>query len=96
VQSLQTSNRSTPRHLRPKRDCAGTSSGQKWGTPYPALAKLWASAWSEFVPFLDYGPMVHRASGGSPKAFASWSQVRPDLARSSVIRSWLLAMSGGR
>jgi len=46
--------------------------------------------------FASGGPMVHRASGGSPKAFASWSQVRPDLARSSVIISWLLAVSGGR
>jgi putative transposase len=28
---------------------------EKWGRPYPAITKLWESAWSEFVPFLDYG-----------------------------------------
>ena len=27
----------------------------KWGKPYPAITKLWQNAWSEFVPFLDYG-----------------------------------------
>jgi transposase-like protein len=28
---------------------------EKWGKPYPAISRLWRSAWSEFVPFLDYG-----------------------------------------
>jgi transposase-like protein len=28
---------------------------EKWGKPYPAITKLWQNAWSEFVPFLDYG-----------------------------------------
>ena len=28
---------------------------EKWGRPYPAITKLWQNAWSEFVPFLDYG-----------------------------------------
>ncbi len=28
---------------------------EKWGTPYPAITKLWQSAWPEFIPFLDYG-----------------------------------------
>jgi transposase-like protein len=27
----------------------------KWGTQYPAIIRLWENAWSEFVPFLDYG-----------------------------------------
>jgi transposase-like protein len=27
---------------------------EKWGTPYPAIAALWPSAWEQFVPFLDY------------------------------------------
>ncbi len=25
----------------------------KWGPRYPAITRLWHSAWSEFVPFLD-------------------------------------------
>ncbi len=27
----------------------------KWERSYPAIIKLWENAWSEFVPFLDYG-----------------------------------------
>jgi transposase-like protein len=27
----------------------------KWGMPYPAISRLWRNAWSEFVPFLEYG-----------------------------------------
>ena len=26
-----------------------------WGAQYPAITQLWENAWSEFVPFLDYG-----------------------------------------
>ena len=26
---------------------------EKWGTKYPAISKLWRSAWDNFVPFLD-------------------------------------------
>lgn len=28
---------------------------EKWGKAYPAMIRLWRSAWAEFVPFLDYG-----------------------------------------
>ena len=28
---------------------------EKWGKPYPAISRLWRNAWTEFVPFLDYG-----------------------------------------
>lgn len=28
--------------------------GDKWGARYPAVIRLWDSAWSEFIPFLDY------------------------------------------
>ena len=28
---------------------------EKWGAQYPAITQLWENAWSEFVPFLDYG-----------------------------------------
>jgi transposase-like protein len=27
---------------------------EKWGTRYPAIIRLWETAWTEFVPFLDY------------------------------------------
>jgi hypothetical protein len=27
----------------------------KWGERYPAVVRLWDNAWSEFIPFLDYG-----------------------------------------
>lgn len=26
-----------------------------WGAKYPAMIRLWRNAWTEFVPFLDYG-----------------------------------------
>ena len=32
----------------------------KWGPRYPAIVRLWRSAWSEFVPFLDYDPEIRR------------------------------------
>jgi putative transposase len=31
-----------------------------WGNRYPAIRSLWTSAWSEFVPFLDYSPEIRR------------------------------------
>ena len=33
---------------------------QVWGQRYPAIRTLWANAWSEFVPFLDYSPEIRR------------------------------------
>jgi transposase-like protein len=27
---------------------------EKWGKRYPAMIRLWRSAWAEFIPFLDY------------------------------------------
>jgi transposase-like protein len=27
----------------------------QWGARYPAIIRLWRSAWEEFIPFLDYG-----------------------------------------
>jgi putative transposase len=27
---------------------------EKWGKPYPAIAKMWRAAWEEFTPFLAY------------------------------------------
>jgi putative transposase len=31
-----------------------------WGTRYPAIIRLWRSAWSEFVPFLNYDVEIRR------------------------------------
>jgi putative transposase len=33
---------------------------QKWGVKYPAIPRLWRSAWSQFVPFLDYDVEIRR------------------------------------
>lgn len=32
----------------------------KWGQQYPAIIKMWNTAWSEFVPFLDYDVEIRR------------------------------------
>jgi putative transposase len=37
-----------------------TEFADKWGRPYPAITKLWANAWSEFVPFLDYDVEIRK------------------------------------
>jgi putative transposase len=31
-----------------------------WGGQYPAVVRLWRSAWSEFIPFLDYDVEIRR------------------------------------
>ena len=31
-----------------------------WGERYPAIRRLWDSAWSEFVPFLDYAVEIRK------------------------------------
>jgi transposase-like protein len=33
---------------------------EKWGQRYPAVIRLWDSAWEEFVPFLDYDVEIRR------------------------------------
>ena len=33
---------------------------EKWGTRYPAVIKLWANAWEEFIPFLAYDVEIRR------------------------------------
>jgi transposase-like protein len=32
----------------------------QWGQQYPAITRMWRSAWTEFVPFLDYDVEVRR------------------------------------
>jgi transposase-like protein len=33
---------------------------EKWAARYPAITGLWASAWEEFIPFLDYDVEIRR------------------------------------
>jgi transposase-like protein len=33
---------------------------EKWGTPYPAIARLWRAAWEQFTPFLDYDVEIRK------------------------------------
>ena len=33
---------------------------EKWGKPYPAIPKLWRTAWQEFTPFLAYDVEIRR------------------------------------
>jgi putative transposase len=44
----------------------------KWGAQYPAIIRLWESAWSEFVPFLDYDVEIRRIIC-STNAVVIWS-----------------------
>jgi putative transposase len=32
----------------------------RWGGRYPAIVRLWQSAWDEFIPFLDYDVEIRR------------------------------------
>jgi putative transposase len=33
---------------------------ETWGARYPAIVKLWRTAWAEFVPFLDYDVEIRK------------------------------------
>jgi putative transposase len=33
---------------------------ETWGGRYPAIIRLWANAWAEFIPFLDYDVEIRR------------------------------------
>jgi putative transposase len=33
---------------------------EAWGGQYPAVVRLWRSAWAEFIPFLDYDVEIRR------------------------------------
>jgi putative transposase len=32
----------------------------KWGSRYPAITRLWRTAWTEFIPFLDYDVEIRK------------------------------------
>jgi putative transposase len=33
---------------------------ETWGARYPAVVRLWRSAWAEFVPFLEFDPEIRK------------------------------------
>ena len=37
-----------------------TEFAEKWQGKYPAAVRLWRSAWSEFIPFLDYDVEIRK------------------------------------
>jgi putative transposase len=39
---------------------AFTELTEKWGTRYPAVIRLWANAWEEFIPFLAYDVEIRK------------------------------------
>jgi len=58
-----------------------------WRSKYPAAVALWERAWSEFVPFLDYGACrgIRRRSSARPRLI--W--VAASLGRSADRSGWL-------
>jgi hypothetical protein len=46
---------------------------EKWGTRYPAIIKLWRSAWEEFITFLDYDVEIRKIIC-STNAIVIWSR----------------------
>ena len=52
--SPRISNRSTPRRANRPPSMRSSPFTEAWGDRYPAIIKLWESAWPEFVPFLQF------------------------------------------
>jgi putative transposase len=56
------------RDLRPVYTAPNETTAQKrmdefadtWGSRYPAIIRLWRTAWNEFIPFLDYDVEIRR------------------------------------
>ena len=42
------------------RRSSGLPLTETWGQRYPAIVRLWANAWDEFIPFLDYDVEIRR------------------------------------
>jgi transposase-like protein len=52
-----------PIYTAPHRDAAWRAFEEfeeKWGTPYPAIGRLWRDAWEQFTPFLDYDVEIRK------------------------------------
>jgi len=45
------------------KDCSEAA----WGRKYPAIIKLWNSAWAEFVPFLNFDIEIRRVVCTRPR-----------------------------
>jgi len=43
----------------------------RWAGKYPAAVKLWRSAWTEFIPFLDYGACCEIACCAGPSVLVA-------------------------
>jgi transposase-like protein len=64
---------------------------ERWGQRYGAIIRLWESAWTEFIPFLDYGAcrrmrarLVARVIGPEAEK-VMWPTDRP----AGPVRLWL-------
>jgi len=44
----------------PAAEAAFEAFAEAWGVKYPAVVKLWRSAWEEFTPFLGFPPEIRR------------------------------------
>ncbi len=50
----------------------------KWGVRYPAIIKLWRSAWEEFIPFLDYDVEIRKIiAARTPSKASTAATVEP-------------------
>ena len=56
----RTSGRSTPPRPSRPRPARFEEFAETWGARYPAIVRLWRSAWTEFMPFLDYDVEIRR------------------------------------
>jgi putative transposase len=48
----------------------------KWEQRYPAIIRLWANAWEEFIPFLDYHVEIRQVLCNT-NAIESFSPLEP-------------------
>jgi putative transposase len=59
---------------------AFTELTEKWGTRYPAVIRLWANAWEEFIPFLAYDVEIRKvicSTNASPSTPATGGPCEP-------------------
>jgi len=50
----------------------------KWAAQYPAIIRFWGNAWSEFVPFLDYGACRRIGRQEFSGNISAWLRSRDD------------------
>jgi putative transposase len=54
---------------------------ETWGARYPAIIKLWESAWAEFVPFLGFDPEIRTIIYTTDVIVKGWPRVSVASAR---------------